>query len=67
MMLQVQNILVDAKSQELYELFKHEWALPNLTSQDQINNQWSAEKILGPDENLFRMDWTTGPFHTIHC
>jgi len=54
---QVQNVLVDPKSQELLELLKKERKHGTLTTQDQINNRQNAERILGPDENLFRIDW----------
>jgi paired amphipathic helix protein Sin3a len=29
------------------------------TTQDQINSRRNAEKVLGPDENLFRIDWVS--------
>lgn len=54
---QVQAIIADSRSQELLEILKRERSLASFTSQDQINSRRSAEKILGPDENLFRIDW----------
>ncbi|KAF5351246.1 hypothetical protein D9756_008445 [Leucocoprinus leucothites] len=54
---QVQAIIADSRSQELLEILKRERSLANFTSQDQINSRRGAEKILGPDENLFRIDW----------
>ncbi|TRM60347.1 hypothetical protein BD626DRAFT_549673 [Schizophyllum amplum] len=54
---QVQAILADPKSQELLENLKRERSLASPTVQDQINTRRNAEKILGPDENLFRIDW----------
>ena len=60
----VQNILVDPKSQELLELLKKERMHGTLTTQDQINSRQNAERILGPDENLFRIDWVRLPDHT---
>lgn len=54
---QVQVIIADSRSQELLEILKRERSLANFTSQDQINSRRSTEKILGPDENLFRIDW----------
>ncbi|KAL1743974.1 hypothetical protein HDZ31DRAFT_39684 [Schizophyllum fasciatum] len=54
---QVQAVLADTKSQELLENLKRERSVTSPTVQDQINTRHNAEKILGPDENLFRIDW----------
>ncbi|KAJ8087508.1 hypothetical protein PM082_006339 [Marasmius tenuissimus] len=54
---QVQLVFTDAKSSELLEVLKRDRALPSFTTQDQLNSRRSAEKILGPDENIFRIDW----------
>ncbi|KAL1716696.1 hypothetical protein EV715DRAFT_254802 [Schizophyllum commune] len=54
---QIQNVLADQKSQELLENLKRERSITSPTVQDQINTRHNAEKILGPDENLFRIDW----------
>ena len=54
---QVQAIFMDPKSQELLELLKKERVYGTLCTQDQINSRQNAERIVGPDENLFRMDW----------
>lgn len=56
---QVQAIIADSRSQELLEILKRERSLANFTSQDQINSRRGTEKILGPDENLFRIDWVS--------
>lgn len=48
---------MDPKSQELLELLKKERTHGTLTTQDQIRCRQNAERILGPDENLFRIDW----------
>lgn len=56
---QVQAIIADTRSQELLEILKRERSLANFTSQDQISSRRGAEKILGPDENLFRIDWVS--------
>ena len=50
---------MDAKSQDLLEVLKKERALPSPTTQDQINSRRSAEKVLGLDENFFRIDWVS--------
>ncbi|CCL98034.1 uncharacterized protein FIBRA_00028 [Fibroporia radiculosa] len=54
---QVQNILSDVKSQELFELLRRDREITSPTTQDQINARRNTEKVIGPDENLFRMDW----------
>ncbi|RDB18702.1 Paired amphipathic helix protein pst1 [Hypsizygus marmoreus] len=54
---QAQSIFADSKSQDLLEILKRERSLGSPTTQDQINNRRNAEKVLGPDENLFRIDW----------
>ena len=59
--IKVQNILVDPKSQELLDLLKKERMHGTLTTQDQIKSRQNAERILGPDENLFRIDWVRPP------
>ncbi|KAH9943527.1 hypothetical protein B0H21DRAFT_490302 [Amylocystis lapponica] len=56
---QVQAVLLDAKSQELFDLLHRERELVATTTQDQQNLRRNTEKVLGPDENLFRMDWLT--------
>ncbi|KAI0074966.1 hypothetical protein K474DRAFT_1773588 [Panus rudis PR-1116 ss-1] len=54
---QIQAILADQKSQELFDALRREREIPQPTSQDLINARKNAEKVLGPDENLFRLDW----------
>ncbi|TFK20645.1 hypothetical protein FA15DRAFT_689033 [Coprinopsis marcescibilis] len=54
---QIQSVFSDAKSQDLLDTLRRERSLAATTSQDQINTRRSAEKVLGPDENLFRIDW----------
>ncbi|KAJ3857747.1 histone deacetylase complex, SIN3 component [Lentinula lateritia] len=56
---QVQLVFADPKSQDLLEILKRDRAMTSPTSQDQVNNRRNAEKVLGPDENLFRIDWLT--------
>ncbi|KAK0449645.1 uncharacterized protein EV420DRAFT_1646964 [Desarmillaria tabescens] len=70
---QVQVILADSKSQELLETLKRDRSIPSFTTQDYLNSQHNAEKVLGPDENLFRIDWAytksyaqTGPTTDVH-
>ncbi|KAI0938381.1 hypothetical protein AcW1_010256 [Taiwanofungus camphoratus] len=54
---QIQVVLSDQKSQELYDLLQREREIISPTTQDQINARRNTEKVIGPDENLFRMDW----------
>lgn len=54
---QVQTLLSDPKSQDLYDILRRERDISNPTTQDLINCRKNTEKVLGPDENLFRMDW----------
>ncbi|KAG1789779.1 uncharacterized protein HD556DRAFT_1243377 [Suillus plorans] len=54
---QVQIVLADSRSQELFELLKRDRALQVPTIQDQLNSRRFAENLLGPDENIFRIDW----------
>ncbi|KAK7032931.1 histone deacetylase complex, SIN3 component [Favolaschia claudopus] len=54
---QVQLLIGDGKSQDLQDVLRRERDLACPTTQDLINSRKSAEKILGPDENLFRVDW----------
>ncbi|KAI0646603.1 hypothetical protein C8Q79DRAFT_680002 [Trametes meyenii] len=58
---QVQLILSDPKSQELYELLRREREINSPTTQDLINCRRNTERVLGPDENLFRVDWLPEP------
>ena len=54
---QVQAVIADPKSHDLLEYLKRERALIAPTTQDRINSRRNAEKVLGPDENVFRIDW----------
>ena len=56
---QVQNVLSDAKSQDLYEFLRRDRELASPTTQDQINARRNTEKVVGPDENIFRIDWVS--------
>jgi paired amphipathic helix protein Sin3a len=52
-------MFADSKNQDLFEILKRERSMSLPTAQDQLNNRRNTEKILGPDENLFRMDWVS--------
>ncbi|KAM5541748.1 hypothetical protein V8D89_004477 [Ganoderma adspersum] len=58
---QIQTILSDPKSQDLYELLRREREILFPTTQDLINCRRNTERVLGPDENLFRIDWLPEP------
>jgi len=58
---QVQNVIADPKSQELLELLKRERSLMTPTTQNRTNYRHQVENILGPDENVFRIDWLSEP------
>ncbi|KAF8624979.1 hypothetical protein AX15_005613 [Amanita polypyramis BW_CC] len=60
---QVQAVFSDPKNQELLDILKKDRALVSPTTQDHINSRRNAEKVLGPDENLFRIDWTPESKH----
>ncbi len=53
---QIQYILTD-KSIRLCDGLKRERDLTALTLQDQGDLRMNAEKVIGSDENLFRIDW----------
>ncbi|KAF8634812.1 hypothetical protein AX17_004064 [Amanita inopinata Kibby_2008] len=55
---QVQTVFSDPKSQELLDILKKDRALVSPTTQDHLSSRRNAEKVLGPDENLFHIDWT---------
>ncbi|PCH44684.1 hypothetical protein WOLCODRAFT_123950 [Wolfiporia cocos MD-104 SS10] len=54
---QAQHVISDVNSQELFELLRREREIASPTTQDQINARRNTERVIGPDENLFRMDW----------
>ncbi|KAJ7219971.1 histone deacetylase complex, SIN3 component [Mycena pura] len=59
----VQLLLGDGKSLEFLDVLKRERTLACPTTQDLINSRKNAEKVLGPDENLFRVDWLPDSKH----
>ncbi|TFK75487.1 hypothetical protein BDN72DRAFT_440795 [Pluteus cervinus] len=54
---QVQAVFADPRSQELLENLKRDRAVRCPTTQDVTDSRNNADKILGPDENLFQIDW----------
>jgi paired amphipathic helix protein Sin3a len=62
---QVQIALPDPKTKDLIEILKRERAIVAPTTQDHVNSRRNAEKVLGPDENLFRIDWVLAPLSSL--
>ncbi|KAF8156921.1 hypothetical protein B0H34DRAFT_711197 [Crassisporium funariophilum] len=56
---QVQAVISDPKSQQLLDNLKKERSMVSPTTQDRINIRRKAENIIGPDENVFRVDWVS--------
>ncbi|KAG8901860.1 Transcriptional regulatory protein sin3 [Tulasnella sp. 403] len=58
---QVQAVLSDVKNKELLTLLRRERtsSVP-FTIQEQINARRTAEQMLGPDENMYRITWAGG-------
>ncbi|KAI0088979.1 hypothetical protein BDY19DRAFT_947034 [Irpex rosettiformis] len=54
---QIQTLLSDIRSQKLFDLLRAEREMSLPTTQDLINFRKNTERIVGPDENLFRMVW----------
>ena len=59
---QVQTILSDSRSQDIFDLFRKKRYLATPSTQDLINARKNTERVLGPDENLFRMVWVRYDF-----
>jgi paired amphipathic helix protein Sin3a len=56
---QAQTILGDVKSQELLSLLQRDRAQDRSTTRLQIAYRMNAENVLGPDENLFRIEYVS--------
>jgi paired amphipathic helix protein Sin3a len=52
-------VIADPKSQDLLEALKRERTLASPMTQDRVNYRHQAENVLGPDENVFRIDWVS--------
>ncbi|KAH0834686.1 hypothetical protein J3R83DRAFT_10212 [Lanmaoa asiatica] len=53
----VQLVLSDPRCHDLLELLRRDRALSSPTMQDQTNSRRLAENFVGPDENIYRIDW----------
>lgn len=58
---QVQLVLSDPRCHDLLELLRRDRGLSLPTMQDQTNSRRLAENIMGPDENIYRIDWVRHP------
>ncbi|KAF8971663.1 hypothetical protein BDZ97DRAFT_1135733 [Flammula alnicola] len=54
---QVQTILSDNKCQELWSLLKSAQSSKNITTQDIIRYRREAERHVGQDDHLYRLQW----------
>lgn len=54
-----QNILTDNKSQDLYALLQADRSSENRSIKQQIAYRMEAEKVLSPEENVFKFDWVS--------
>jgi len=54
---QVQTIVADSKSQELFSLLRHERASTAFSNQQLISYRREAESIIGAEENVYRICW----------
>ncbi|OCH87472.1 hypothetical protein OBBRIDRAFT_814100 [Obba rivulosa] len=54
---QVQTIMGDNKCQELWELLQHEHSQHDVTINDTIRYRREAERHVGSDDNLYKLDW----------
>ena len=59
---QVQIVLIDNKCQELWSLLKSAQNSRNITTQDIIRYRREAERHVGPDDQLYRLQWVDIPF-----
>ncbi|KZT07953.1 uncharacterized protein LAESUDRAFT_698018 [Laetiporus sulphureus 93-53] len=54
---QVQNILLDARSQDLYDILRKEREMASVLTHDLNGLRLETEEVIGSDESLYRMDW----------
>ncbi len=54
--IQTQTVLGDLKSQELFALLQRDRATETTTTRQQIAYRMQAEGVLGPDENLYKIE-----------
>ncbi|WVO13131.1 hypothetical protein L204_100743 [Cryptococcus depauperatus] len=54
---QIQTIIGDLKSQELFALLQRDRSNPKTTVKNQIAYRMQAEGVLGANENLYKIEW----------
>lgn len=59
---QVQSVLSDNKSQELWMMLQDARKTERLTNQDIIRYRREAERHVGSDEHLYRVEWVAARF-----
>jgi paired amphipathic helix protein Sin3a len=62
---QTQTILGDMKSQELFALLQRDRQRERTTTRQQIAYRYQAEGVLGPDENLYRLQFVSALYQTL--
>ena len=55
--MQTQTVLGDMKSQELFALLQRDRLTDKTTTRQQIAYRMQAESVLGPDENLYKLEF----------
>lgn len=55
------------KSQELFALLVRDRAADKTTTRQQIAYRMQAEGVLGPDENLFKIEHVSDEFQHVLC
>lgn len=51
------SIVSDVKSSDVLVLFEHDRTRPNSSAKEQILYRMKVSSVLGPDENMFRIEW----------
>lgn len=62
---QVQSVLSDNKSQELWMMLQDAHKVERLTNQDMIRYRREAERHAGSDEHLYRVEWVAARLPTV--
>lgn len=57
MNIQIQTIVGDLKSQELFALLQRDRANAKTSTKNQIAYRMQAEGVLGGNENLYKIEW----------
>lgn len=60
LVVQVHSVLSDNKSQELWAMLREARRAEKVTIQDMIRYRREAERHVGADEHLYRIEWVSG-------